>query len=215
MLKKDAFKWGNGAQEAFEKLKEAMTTLPVLAMPDFVLPFELETNASRVRIGAVLMQKKRPIAYFSQVLAARHQQKLVYERELMAIVLSVKKCLHYLLGHHFIIRTDQRALKYLLEQRELGDEQQNWVSKLLGYTFEIQYKPGRENKVGDALSRREEMEFKAFTVQQYEDLLNLEEEIKKDEKLSLILQQLLSNNSPSEGYSEEWVPFVSWQTSVA
>lgn len=77
-----------------------------------------------------------------------------------------------MLGHHFIIKTDQRALKYLLEQRELGIEQQKWVSKLLGYTFEIHYKSGKDNKVADAFSRREEIEFKAFTLQQYDDILS-------------------------------------------
>lgn len=87
LLKKYAFKWGEEAQEAFEKLKDVMTTLPVLAMPDFSQSSELETDA-------VLMQKKRPIAYFSQALATRHQLKSVYERELMAIVLAVKKWRH-------------------------------------------------------------------------------------------------------------------------
>ncbi|KAF7814833.1 tryptophan--trna ligase, cytoplasmic [Senna tora] len=81
---------------AFEELKHAMTTLPVLAMPD-LLPFEIETDASGSGIGAVLMQKGRPIAFYRQVLSKKSQQCSVYERELMAVVLAVKRWNHYLM----------------------------------------------------------------------------------------------------------------------
>lgn len=135
LLKKDYFQWGREAQEAFEKLKEGMTTISVLAMPDFTIPFEIEMVASGKGVGAVLMQRGCPIAYFSQALLNKQQLKSVYERELMAIVLAVKKRHHYLLGHHFVIRTDQRALKYLLEHRQLDADQQRWISKLTGVLF--------------------------------------------------------------------------------
>lgn len=71
----------------------------------------------------------------------------------MAIVLAVLKWKYFLLGRHFIIRTDQQSLKYLMEQREIGPKYQKWVSKLMGYNFTIQYKSGASDTVADALSR--------------------------------------------------------------
>ena len=62
MLNKDAFKWGPKQSKAFQALKHAMTSCPVLAMPDFTLPFTIEADACAKGIGAVLMQKGHPIA---------------------------------------------------------------------------------------------------------------------------------------------------------
>ncbi|KAA0065749.1 transposon Tf2-1 polyprotein isoform X1 [Cucumis melo var. makuwa] len=130
-----------------------MMTLLVLALPDFNATFEIETDALGYRIRAVLTQSKCPIAYFSRMLVVRDRVKPVYERELMVVVLAVQRWRSYLLGRKFVVTTDQRSLKFLLEQRVIQPQYQKWIAKLLGYSFKVVYKPGLENKAADALSR--------------------------------------------------------------
>ncbi|KAI0510083.1 hypothetical protein KFK09_010683 [Dendrobium nobile] len=97
-LKKDSFNWGPEADSAMEALKRAMVSAPVLALPDFKQQLVVETDASGLGLGAVLMQQGRSIAFYSQVLSGRAKLKSVYERELIAIVKAIQKWRPYLLG---------------------------------------------------------------------------------------------------------------------
>ena len=130
-----------------------MVSLRVLALPDFSKDFVIETNASKVRVGTVLMQEEQPLAYFSHKLSPHDQAKSVYERELMAMALAIKKWRPYLLGRKFVIRPTKGSLIYLLEQRLVEGEYHKRLMKLLGYNFDIQYKPRKENTAVDTLSR--------------------------------------------------------------
>jgi hypothetical protein len=118
-LKKNSFAWSEAQQEAFDKLKIAMTTPPVLILPNFNLPLYLDTDASGKGLGAVLMQQGRPIAFFSKALGPKPLAQSIYEKEALAILESLRKWRHYLLGNKLIIRTDQKSLKYLSSQRLL------------------------------------------------------------------------------------------------
>jgi hypothetical protein len=150
LTKKDNFKWGMEAQKAFEELKQKLTTAPVLTLPDFSKPFVIECDASGVGLGAILMQDKRPVAYYSKALGVKNLAKSAYEKELMAVVLAIQHWRPYLLGRKFIVSTDQKSLKELMQQKIVTAEQQNWAAKLLGYNFEIVYKQGKLNKGADA-----------------------------------------------------------------
>ena len=107
LLKKNAFHWDSRAQSAFEQLKTAMVSAPVLALPDFSIPFVIETDASGGKgggIGAVLAQQGHPIAYLSKALSPKHQHLSAYEKEFLAVALAVEKWWPYLLGRHLIIQ---------------------------------------------------------------------------------------------------------------
>ncbi|XP_071905809.1 uncharacterized protein [Coffea arabica] len=154
LLRKDSFCWNESAVKAFQKLKDIMSTTLVLRMPDFSKPFVVETDACSKGIGAVLMQEGQPIAYLNKALSPKNLGLSIYEKDLLAVVIAVTKWKHYLLGYHFIIRTDHQSLRFLLEQKLNTPLQHKCLTKLLGLDYEFQYKKGAENKAADALSRK-------------------------------------------------------------
>jgi hypothetical protein len=202
LLKKEAFRWTEAAEAAYVKLKHAMTTTPVLALPDFTKTFVIESDASGVGIGAVLMQEGRPLAFTSKALSPLHLNMSVYDKEMLAVVHAITKWRPYLIGRRFQVRTDHRSLKYLLEQRISSMEQQKWVTKLLGYDYDIVYKKGAENLVADALSRIPEYaELHTISATTWPTIEIIKDEQHSDPKLQKIVQKLTHDPASVPHYS--------------
>ncbi|KAK8947051.1 hypothetical protein KSP39_PZI006620 [Platanthera zijinensis] len=200
LLQKDAFEWHAEAETAFQALKRAMTTTPVLALPDFTKRFVVETDASGVGVGAVLMQEGRPIAFYSKALAPRTLGLSVYEKEMLAVIHAVALWRPYLLGRHFTIRTDHQSLKHFLEQRISSPLQQKWVTKLLGYDYAIEYRPGKDNRVADALSRLPEGGLAHISGPQLESMDEIQDAVQRDPELRAIVEDLQQGHATAPGY---------------
>jgi hypothetical protein len=97
LLKKHVlFVWIDEHQAAFQDLKQALCTAPVLAILDFTKPFAIETDACHNGVGAVLLQAGHPLAYVSKPLGIKTQGLSTYEKEYLGILMAVKKWRSYL-----------------------------------------------------------------------------------------------------------------------
>jgi hypothetical protein len=115
LLKKGNFGWTSAAVAAFNKLKNAMVTTPVLALPDFATLFIVETDASDFGIGAILSQQGQPIEFFSKALGPSKRAWAIYVKEMLVVMEAIKTWRPYLLRRKFQIQMDQKSLKFLLE----------------------------------------------------------------------------------------------------
>ena len=150
------FIWSDECEKSFQLLKESMTTSPVLQYPNFSSEneFILKTDASGISVGAVLCNSdNRPIAYASRTLNKAEKNYPTIEKELLAIVWSVKYFRPYLFARHFKIQTDHKPLVYLFNIRDPSSRLLKFRLCLEQYDFEIEYVKGCNNVAADALSR--------------------------------------------------------------
>ena len=152
--KDQKFVWSDKCEDSFQKLKECLTTAPILALPNGVDNFILYTDASIQGYGGVLMQNDKVIAYASRQLKTHEKNYPTHDLELGAVVFALRMWRHYLYGAKFEVFSDHKSLKYIFTQQDLNLRQRRWLEFLKDYDFALLYHPGKANVVADALSRR-------------------------------------------------------------
>ena len=147
------------ALEAFQALKQACMSSPILAFTNYTKDFLLETDASKEGLGVVLSQKQadghyHPVTYGSQALTAHeknyHSTKLKFLVLKWAITEHFKE---YLLYQPFLVRTDNNPLMYIMTTPNLDATGHQWVGALAKFNFQLEYQKGCDNTVADVLSQ--------------------------------------------------------------
>ena len=168
LTKKHAhYKWSEKHDKAFQYLKDSLSVVPLLAYPDPNKPYTLYTDASGTCIGACLTQSceeiddtlpnvnnEKPIYYLSHKLSRTQCKWSTVEKEAYAIHFALQKLDHYLHGAQFVIKTDHKPLKYLLESPMQNKKIQLWALSMAGYNCTIEYIAGTTNTCADLLSRK-------------------------------------------------------------
>ena len=158
--RQEFIEWTPQLTASFEELKRQLLEPRIVRMPDPQRDFILETDASRVALGAVLKQKfddtnlEHPVGFFSRSLTGSERNYVAYELEMYAVVRAVEHFRVFLLGKEFLLRTDHAALRNLLK-RDLPPTTrvERWILRLSEYTFKIEHQKGQDNIIADVLSR--------------------------------------------------------------
>lgn len=156
--KETEWRWGPEQQSAFETLQQKLIERPVLGIYDRNAETEIHTDASRIGLGGILIQRGtdgclRPIAYYSRVTSQEEQFYHSYELETLAVVESLKRFRIYLTGIHVKVVTDCAALRTTLLKKDLIPRIARWWLTIQDFDLEIEYRPGERMKHVDALSR--------------------------------------------------------------
>jgi hypothetical protein len=134
-MKKGVFQCTRTTNNSLEEFKKRVTTHPVTTLPDFNKVFQVDCDISGTKIGVVLSQEGRPIAFFSENLNESINKYYVYDQEFYSIVQALKKWRNYLLPKEFVLFTDHKALQYIKNQGMLNKKHTKWIQFFQSYSF--------------------------------------------------------------------------------
>ena len=147
--------WKSEQQSAFESIKHAITSLPVLAYFDKTKKHTIQCDASKKGLGAVLLQESKPVMYVSRALTETEQRYSNIERELLAIVFALERLNHYTFGRTITVQSDHQPLQSIWKKSIVSTSPrlQRLLLRLAHYDINIEFLCGKENVIADALSR--------------------------------------------------------------
>jgi hypothetical protein len=170
LKKKKPFEWAIPQQTAFNRIKEAIASEPIVRLPNPELEFTVTTDASDTAVGAVLTQRfpdtnfDHPIAFHSRKMKESELNYPPWAKELLAIVDALRTWRVYLDGQKFKIVTDHQALVHFNTQPKMSRHQARWLELMQEFDYELIYKPGTTNRVADPLSRPPAVEVNVISV---------------------------------------------------
>ncbi|KAI3715240.1 hypothetical protein L6452_22213 [Arctium lappa] len=163
---------------------------PILSLPEGSEDFVVYSDASKMGLGCVLMQRGKVIAYALRQLKIHEENYPTHDLELAAVVFALKLWRHYLYGTKCTLFTDHKSLKYVFDQKELNMRQRRWLELLKDYDCELLYHPGKANVVADALSRKDYSGCIWATHSRIELVSSLVEKIKASQVEALLEENL-------------------------
>ena len=211
LTKKDAkFEWSIDCQTAFEELKNRLITAPILAYPDFSLPFLIFTDASNFAVGAILSQiqngKEVVIAYASKQLEKAQLNYSTIEKEAFAIIFATKQFHCYIYNHPVNIVSDHAPLRYLMEMKDSSNPRlARWSLALQSLDLKIEYRPGKVHRNADVMSR---IPIGALTAVVFENPPDVTGEQRKDPYCSEIIKFLENKELPPGRSEPSWLKNV-------
>ena len=156
--KGEKFVWDKRRQQAFDKLKEMLTTAPVLSLPRDEGAYVVDIDCSAQATGGVLQQYQdgelKVLAYSSRLLMKPKRSYCTTRRELLAAIQALRQWKTYLIARRVTLRTDHAAIVFLRRTPEPSGQEARWLNFLEMFNLDIQHRRGTVHTNADALSRR-------------------------------------------------------------
>ena len=189
------FVWGTEQQKAFDSLKSALMSSPVLAHYDPDKPLEIRTDGCGIGLGVVVVQPYddgvRVVAYASRTLLPAETRYTVSELECLAVVWAINKFRPYVYGRHFTVVTDHIALRYLQTLKDPNMRLTRWSLLLQEFDFEVKTKKGTLHRDADALSRYPVKDTETYSPEVFvSPLMNVADLQRQDPKWGIMIKNL-------------------------